>query len=149
MLLAMGLPACWTQPVPSTKPAEPAPVAAYTPPPRKVEPELARFDAKSCGIDQIVESVCGRHTGDYCDQTAAKLELSNNAEGLYVTSLDDARASAKDWILDDKASDAYVARLQALNEKLDGKPACCHSRCTPLVIGQAKPLPLGRHRCAR
>ena len=140
MLLAIGLPACWTQ-TPAPKPAEPVPVAVEPPPPRRTEPQIAMFDAKSCTVDTIVETVCGRMTGEYCDGTAAKLEISNNAEGLYVTTYEAARASAKDFILDDKASEAFVVRLQALNEKLDGKPACCYSRCTPLVVGQAKPLP--------
>jgi hypothetical protein len=123
MLIAMGLPGCWTQST-APEPAKPPPVTepvVVAPPSRP--PEIAMFDSKTCVIDQIVETVCGRTVGEYCDATAAKLDISNNAEGLYVTPLDLARASAKDFILDDAKSEAFVLRLQSLGEKLDGRRA--------------------------
>ena len=139
MLIAMGLPACWTQPQTTATPkSEPPPV--YTAPKRD-EPQIAMFDAKTCTVDQIVETVCGRGSGEYCGATGKTVELANMMEGLYVTTHDDAKTAAQDFILDDRASESYVTRLQGLNEKLEGKPACCYSRCTSLVIGQAKPVP--------
>src|SRR6188508_1687218 len=137
MLIAMGLPACWTQPA-TTAPTKHEPPVVYTTPKRD-EPQIKMFDAKTCTVDQIVETVCGRGTGEYCGATAKTVELANMMEGLYVTTFDDARTAAQDFILDDRTSENYVTRLQSLNEKLEGKPACCYSRCTPLVIGQAKP----------
>jgi rubrerythrin len=140
MLVAIGLPACWTaQSSPPPKPAEPPP-QAYVPPP-KPEPEIAMFDVKSCGVDTIVESVCGRGSGEYCSATAKGVELSPSNDGLYVTMFDAAVTSANEFILDDQKSEVFVTRLQTLNEKLDGKPGCCYSRCTELVIGVGKPLP--------
>jgi hypothetical protein len=139
MLIAMGLPACWTQ-ASAPPPAEPPPVAPiYTP--SKKPPELLTFDSRACTIDTIVETICGRGDTEYCDGTAERVAASDSA-GLFVTTVDEARVSGKDFILDDKASDAYVTRLRDLNEKLDGKPACCWSRCTTLTIGQANPLPV-------
>lgn len=140
MLIAMGLPACWTSSQPSAPPPTEAP-PVYTATPRRGEPEIAMFDAKTCAVDTIVETVCGRGSGEYCGPTAKHVELANMMEGLYVTTHDDARAAADEFILDDAASEAYVTRLQALNERLDGKPACCYSRCTELAVGAAKPLP--------
>jgi len=140
MLIAMGLPACWTS-AQTTAPASSEQPPVYTPAPKRTEPEVAMFDAKSCTVDAIVETLCGRGDGEYCGPTAKTVDIATMMEGLYVTSQDDARAAAKDFILDDHASEAYVTRLQSLNEKLDGKPACCYSRCTPLLIGAAKPLP--------
>ena len=143
MLIAMGLPACWTSPgSQSAAPAKPnageSPV--YTAAPKRTV-EIAMFDGKSCLTDQIVETVCGRGTGEYCGATAKSVELAINMDGLYVTTPDDARFRAMDFILDDSTSEAYVTRLQNMNERLEGKPACCYSRCTPLVVGAAKPLP--------
>jgi hypothetical protein len=140
MLIAMGLPACWTQTQSSAPPKRHEPPVVYAVP-KRAEPELAMFDAKSCAVDAIVESLCGRGSGEYCGATAATVDLANMVEGLYVTPFDDARGAAKSFILDDRASEAYVTRLQSLNEKLEGKPGCCYSRCTPLVIGAAKPVP--------
>ncbi|MDQ3341917.1 MAG: hypothetical protein M4D80_42770, partial [Myxococcota bacterium] len=140
MLIAMGLPACWTQTPPSAPPKRHVEPAAYVAP-KRAEPEIAMFDVKSCEVDTIVESLCGRGSGEYCGATAATVDLANMVEGLYVTPFDDARAAAKGFILDDRASEAYVTRLQSLNEKLEGKPGCCYSRCTPLVLGAAKPVP--------
>lgn len=139
MLIAMGLPACWTSgtPAPVSAPAQAAPTAT---PSQRVEPEIAMFDARVCTIDQIVETMCGRGTGDYCGATANTVELAAGSEGLYVTSLDDARTRAVDFMLDGQASEGYVTRLQSLNTPLDGKPGCCYSRCTTLVIGAARPL---------
>jgi hypothetical protein len=139
MLIAMGLPACWTQ-APSSAPkrSEPPPVYAA---PKRVEPEIAMFDVRSCEVDTIVETLCGRGAGEYCGPNAGTVDLANMVEGLYVTPFDDARKVANGFILDDRASEAYVTRLQSLNEKLDGKPGCCFSRCTPLVVGAAKPVP--------
>lgn len=139
MLIAMGLPACWTQTPPSAPPkrSEPPVYAA----PKPVEPEIAMFEPKTCEVDTIVETLCGRGSGEYCGANAATVDLANMVEGLYVTPFDDARTAAQSFILDDRASEAYVTRLQSLNEKLDGKPGCCFSRCTPLVVGAAKPVP--------
>jgi len=140
MMIAMGLPACWTS-AQTTAPTSSEQPPVYTAAPKRTAPEIAMFDAKSCAVDTIVETLCGRDTGEYCGPTAKTVDIATMMEGLYVTTQDDARAAAKDFILDDRASEAYVTRLQGLNEKLDGKPACCYSRCTPLVIGAAKPLP--------
>lgn len=141
MLLAIGLPACWT--APTTAPPKPvdSPSPTYTPQPKQPEADIAMFDAKTCGVDMIVESVCGRGTGEYCPATAKNVDIAMNNDGLYVTSNDEATLAAADFILDDKRSEAFVTRLQALNEKLDGKPACCFSRCTELVVGPGKALP--------
>ncbi len=141
VLIAMGLPACWTQSAAPTKTTHQAdPPVVYEPPRHDVE--IAMFDPKSCRLDAIVETVCGRETGEYCDPTARRLEISNNAEGLYVTSVAQATAAGKDFILDDHASEAFVLRVQALGDKLEGKPACCYSRCTPLDVSTAKPAPV-------
>lgn len=139
MLIAMGLPACWTSSTPTAPSTHASPAAVYSPP-RHVD-EIAMFDAGTCTTDQIVETLCGRGTGEYCGATANTVELANMMEGLYVTSFDDARTRAVDFLLDDRASESYVTRLQAMNTQLDGKPACCFSRCTTLVIGAAKPVP--------
>jgi hypothetical protein len=139
MLVAIGLPACWTAPGAPAKSTEPA-RPAYTPS-KPADPDIAMFDAKKCGVDTIVESVCGRGVGEYCPATAKTIEIASTSDGLYVTSYDDALATAGDFILDDEKSEVFVTRMQMLNEKLDGKPACCYSRCTPLVIGPGKPLP--------
>jgi len=136
LLLALGVPACWTQASPPAKPEPTPPPVAYQPKPR--EPEIVMFDAKTCAMDTIVETVCGRQTGEYCTATAKNMELSNNAEGLYVTAFADAQTAAQAFILDDHASEAFVVRLQTLGQQLEGKPACCYSRCTPLVTGVAK-----------
>lgn len=139
MLIAMGLPACWTQ-TQTTAPATGEHPPVYTPAPKPKDPEIAMFDVKSCVVDTIVETVCGRGNGEYCGPTAKTVEIANMMEGLWVTTYDDARAAATDFILDDRASEAYVTRLQSLNEKLEGKPGCCYSRCTALVLGAAKPV---------
>ena len=140
MLIALGLPACWTAPssAPPKPVAEPTPV--YTPSTKKPEPEIAMFDMRTCGMDTVVESVCGRGTGEYCAANAKTIEIANSSEGLYVTGDAEMRAAAGEFILDDKKSEAFVTRMQALNEKLDGKPACCYSRCTPLVVASSKPV---------
>jgi len=138
MLIAMGLPACWTQTATSTP-------QAVTPPPlvspvRHEPPPLAMFERASCQVDQIVETVCGRVAGEYCPATAANVELAHPTDGLYVTTLERARATARDFVLDDHASGDFVTRLQSTNETLEGRPGCCFSRCTPLVVGTPKPL---------
>ena len=137
MLIAMGLPACWTQATAPEPAAPPVAPIVMPPPPREHEP--AMFDAAACAVDQIVETVCGRARGEYCTPTAASVELTSSGD-LYVTPYEQARAQARDFILDDAASEALVTRLQATNEPLEGRPACCYSRCTPLVVGVAAPL---------
>src|SRR5687767_14388443 len=102
VLIALGLPACWTTTAPP-KPADPVTTEpAYVVAPKRPEAPVAMFDAKTCTIDTIVETVCGRQNAEYCDGNATKVEIANSMEGLYVTSYDAARASAKDWMLDDK-----------------------------------------------
>ena len=140
MLIAIGLPACWTQATTAPRTEPPPPREVVGAPPRH-EPDIAMFDPRSCTVDAIVETMCGRVKGDWCQPTADKLDVSSSADGLYVTSIDVALANAKDFILDDKRSEELVLALQAANEKLDGRPACCYSRCTPIVVGTAKPAP--------
>ena len=123
LLIAMGVPACWTQQAP-----EPT-----TPPPRP--PAETAFDRAACPRDSIPETVCGAREedlgrcGPHGDSLASYDELK-----LYVTRDDGDKRTYRRFSLDAAATADYRQALAsdgiAVNEH------CCYSRCTPLSVGR-------------
>lgn len=131
LLIAMGVPACWT--------GQPAPAAA--PPPRP--PAEAAFDAAACPRDSIPETVCGTREeelsrcGPHGDSLASLDDLK-----LHVTSDTGEPRTFRRFALDGKATAHYRAALDA--DGLEASEHCCYSRCTPLSVGRAEPPAAGR-----
>ncbi|MCW5806495.1 MAG: ferritin-like domain-containing protein [Deltaproteobacteria bacterium] len=134
VLLAMGLPACWTAPAADVKPPEP-PKA----------PAIGAFDAKSCARDTIPEMVCGmREEGaPRCGPTAASLDTFD-ARHLHVTQNDGEKHTFRRFVFDGAGTEQYRDELVAESEGGGrDESQCCYSRCTPMVIGQAEPATPG------
>lgn len=138
MLLAVGLPACWT--AQSSAPAPPAaPVAA--------EPErtrVAEFDPDRCPRDTVPETICGhKEEGARCGPRGDSVESIEDSD-LHVTGYSNRRAF-RGFVFDLGATHGYQDRLHESGEDVAG--ACCYSRCTKLVVGTAgaQVAPPGHH----
>lgn len=129
MLIAMGLPACWTGPAPVPQP--PAP-------PAKVHRD---FEAASCARDSIPETVCGerRETARTCGTHASNLGTVEEMK-LYVSSEDpDNPATAyRDFRFDRDATRTYREDQEVGTRSSH----CCYSQCTALTLGAPEPVAL-------
>ncbi len=123
LLIAMGLPACWTQQVP--------PPAA--PPPKP--PAETGFDRHACPRDSIPETVCGPREEELgrCGPSGDTL-ASYEETKLYITEENGEKRTFRRFVLDARATAEYRKTLAedgiAVNEQ------CCYSRCTPLSVGR-------------
>lgn len=128
MLLAMGLPACWTA---STTAPPPAPTVVVPPRPAQV----AEFDPDRCARDTIPETVCGvrEEEATKCGARGDSIE-SIEESALHVTRYG-SRATFRDFVFDLGATQGYRDRLQGDGD-VDVDGMCCFSRCTPLVVAQ-------------
>jgi hypothetical protein len=134
MLVAIGVPACWTQQATHREPAPPHEQIVVSR--HVVEPAIAVFDPASCGEDTLAETVCGVGDSDACGLDGSSIRLTSSDNKLHVTSWTEADKSGRSFLPDDKATDDYRARL-GNDKQLAFK--CCFSRCTPLVVGHASP----------
>lgn len=126
MLLAMGLPACWTA---STTAPPPAPAVVVPPRPAQV----AEFDPDRCPRDTIPETVCGQREegATKCGARGDSIEAVEEST-LHVTRYD-MRTTFRDFVFDLGATQGYRDRLEA---EEDAEGMCCFSRCTPIVVAQ-------------
>ena len=139
MLVAIGLPACWSSP------QAPGPGAPADPPPAQVAVGV-------CRPDTIPETVCGSVDTEHkpestCGPRGDSLESFGDSI-LYVTAHDwTARAEAlRHFRLDAKATASYRRTLTSLDPAwLPGY--CCYSRCSPLHASREVPvdIPPGHH----
>ena len=138
MLLAIGLPACWSSP------QAPAPSGPAEPP--------AKVATGVCRPDTIPEKICGSVDTEHkpestCGPRGDSLASFGDSV-LYVTSHDwTARAAAlRHFRLDAKATASYRTTLTSLDPAwLPGY--CCYSRCSPLHASREVPvdIPPGYH----
>jgi hypothetical protein len=123
LLIAMGLPACWTQqaPEPTLPPARPAAPAG--------------FDRAACPRDSIPETVCGAREEDLgrCGPHGDSLASFDDFK-LYLTENDDEKKTYRRFDLDAKATEDYRAAIAA--DGLAVNEQCCYSRCTPVPVGR-------------
>lgn len=127
MLIAMGVPACWT----GTPPPPP------TPPTTAV---VARdFDSASCVRDSVPETVCGerRATVRTCGATASNLATAEDLQ-LYVTAsdVDDPSTAYREFRFDRDATRKYRDDQDAGTRASH----CCYSQCTALTLGEPEPI---------
>lgn len=122
LLIAMGLPACWTQQVP-----EP------TAPPAK-PPAAADFDRAACARDTIPETVCGVRDEELgqCGPRGDSLASYDDTK-LYLTDESSEKSTFRRFAFDRKATTDYRAVLAA--DGIAVNEHCCYSRCTPMVVG--------------
>lgn len=125
LLIAMGLPACWTSQVPEPAPASPKPVAED-------------FDPGACVRDTIPETVCGVREEELgrCGPRGDSL-ASYDENKLYVTDEDGEKTTFRRFVFDRKATLDYRTLLGA--DGLALHEHCCYSRCTPLVVARSAP----------
>jgi hypothetical protein len=125
LLIAMGLPACWTSQVPEPAPAAPKPVAES-------------FDPGACVRDTIPETVCGVREEELgrCGPRGDSL-ASYDENKLYVTDEDGEKTTFRRFVFDRKATLDYRTLLGA--DGLALHEHCCYSRCTPLVVARSAP----------
>jgi hypothetical protein len=128
MLIAMGLPACWTGPTPAPQP--PAPPTA------KVHRD---FEAASCVRDSIPETICGerRQTARTCGTHATNLGSVDETK-LYVTVEDDPASAYRAFVFDRDATRTYREDQDAGTRSSH----CCYSQCTALTLGAPEPIAL-------
>jgi hypothetical protein len=123
LLIAMGLPACWTQqaPEPTLPPARPAAPAG--------------FDRAACPRDSIPETVCGAREEELgrCGPHGDSLASFDDFK-LYLTENDDEKKTYRRFDLDAKATEDYRASIAA--DGLAANEHCCYSRCTPVPVGR-------------
>jgi len=122
LLIAMGVPACWTQQVPeatsqAAKPAVPT-----------------DFERAACPRDTVPETVCGAREEDLprCAPRGDSLASYDDTK-LYITEESGEKVTYRRFVFDRKATDGYRTLLAA-----DGVAVtdhCCYSHCTPLVVG--------------
>ncbi|MBX3156081.1 MAG: ferritin-like domain-containing protein [Deltaproteobacteria bacterium] len=126
MLLAMGLPACWSS-------TAPAPVDPVKPP--QVAGAPTPFDPSRCPKDAIVETVCGKdEQRPRCGPGAPSLATIDQTH-LHVTAVSAHAADFSSYAFDQPATDGYRTYLG-----LDDPRACCYSACTALHVGPADPV---------
>lgn len=130
MLIAMGLPGCWTGPAPAPQPPGP-PVA-------NVQHD---FEAASCVRDSIPETICGerRETARTCGSRASNLGTVEEMK-LYVSSedVDNAATAYRDFLFDREATRQYREDQDVGTRSSH----CCYSHCTALTLGVAEPITL-------
>jgi hypothetical protein len=123
LLIAMGLPACWTQqvPEPAAPPAKP--------------PAAADFDRAACVRDTIPETVCGVRDENLgqCGPRGDGLAFYVDTK-LYITDESSNKATFRRFVFDRTATTDYRAVLAA--DGIAVNEHCCYSRCTPLVVGR-------------
>lgn len=131
LLIAMGVPACWTQQVPEIAPPP-------APPPAEVG-----FDRAACAPDSIPETVCGvrEEALGRCGPRGDSLASYDDVT-LHVTEETTEKRTYRRFVLDARATAAYRATLEAGEVALGEH--CCYSRCTPLVVGRPAPATPGR-----
>lgn len=129
MLIAMGLPACWT----GAPPPPPTPTTT---------PVVARdFDSASCARDTVPETVCGerRATVRTCGARASNLATAEDLQ-LYITpsEVDEPSTAYREFQFDRDATRKYRDEQDA------GTRAnhCCYSQCTQLTLGEPDPINL-------
>jgi hypothetical protein len=132
LLIAMGVPACWTQQVP-----EPT-----TPPPARPAIQ-AGFDRAACPRDSIPETVCGAREEDLgrCGPRGDSLASFDDVK-LYVTEDTGEKRTFRRFALDPRATAAY---RESLDAELEASEHCCYSRCTPLSVGRIDPALPDQH----
>lgn len=133
MLIAIGLPACWTGPTPATQ--------APPPPPAKVN---VGFEAASCPRDSIPESVCGerRETARTCGSRATSLSSVEESK-LHVTPEDDTMESYRDFLFDREETRRFRDNQDDASMR---SSYCCYSQCTAMTVGTADPVSLTNGR---
>src|SRR5438445_1583005 len=137
-LLLLGIPACGSN-TPNQGPVEPShalPVAALGESPQpatSTSPPAATFDAKTCKIDQVPQSICGYYD-DTCevgplrtDSTICRNQIANewNTQG---------------WLLDPETTKVWQEREHAQCPGCIITHTCCLSVCVSLDVGDAPPL---------
>ncbi len=125
LLIAMGVPACWTQGAP-----EPT-----TPPPARPAVRTG-FDLMACARDTIHETVCGVREEELgrCGPRGDSLASYDEVK-LYLTEETSEQRTYRRFELDARATAAYRETLEA--DGLAVNEHCCYSRCTPLGVGRA------------
>jgi hypothetical protein len=125
LLIAMGVPACWTQGAP-----EPA-----TPPPARPAVRTG-FDLMACARDTIQETVCGVRAEELgrCGPRGDSLASYDEVK-LYLTEETGEPRTYRRFDFDARETAAYRETLEA--EGLAVNEHCCYSRCTPLGVGRA------------
>ncbi len=133
MLIALGIPACWTGPSAQPTEATSAPVHARP----------HRFEASRCPRDTIPETACGSvdDGARSCGRSASRLSNVDDAK-LYVTALDDGdvERALRGFRYDRRSTRAYRGEL---DRGRDEPLACCYSACSRLTVGPGdlvKPL---------
>jgi hypothetical protein len=131
MLIAMGIPACWTGSTPA-----PTVTLQITPP----RPALV-FEGQACARDNVVETVCGGHleTVKTCGLKGSNLAAADESK-LYVTPEPEGEPAVafKDFTFDRDATRKYREELA----DADKKASCCYSQCTAMTVGEAEPVQL-------
>ncbi|HWO25730.1 MAG TPA: hypothetical protein VNO30_43625 [Kofleriaceae bacterium] len=122
LLIAMGLPGCWT----GSQAPEPAPPA---------KPAEVGFDRAACPRDSIPESVCGMRQEELgrCGPSGDTLASIDELK-LHVTTDVAEPRSYRRFTLDAQATADY--RTQIADDGLAVNEHCCYSRCTPLTVGR-------------
>jgi len=128
MLVAIGLPACWTG-------GGPAPV----PPPPQPAKVNHGFEAALCPRDSIPESVCGerREGVRSCGPRASNLGTVEESK-LYLSNedVDNPEVAYRDFVFD--RAETHRFRENHDNDTRD--QYCCYSQCTPMTVGKADPV---------
>jgi len=130
MLIAMGLPACWT--------------GAPPPPQSQAQPPVAvrhDFDGATCVRDSIPETVCGerRETARTCGTHGSNLGTVDELR-LYVTAgdVDTPASSYRTFVFDRDATRKYRDDLDPDSRT----SSCCYSQCTAMTVGPGDPVTL-------
>jgi hypothetical protein len=131
LLIAMGVPACWTGPQAPEPAARSQPTAAVG------------FDAAACPRDSIPETVCGMREEELgrCGPHGDSLASLDNLK-LHVTDDTGEPRAYRRFALDAKATADY--RTQIAADGLAVNEHCCYSRCTPLTVGRVEAPPPDR-----
>ncbi len=129
MLIAIGLPACWTGSPPASQP----------PPPPVVKANLG-FEGSSCVRDSIPESVCGerRETARSCGAKAASLASVEESK-LHITEEDDSMEAYREFTFDREETRRFRDEHSDATSRIS---YCCYSQCTAMTVGKADPVAL-------
>jgi hypothetical protein len=131
MLIAMGIPACWTGP------SVPPPTVQQPPPPKVA----TGFDAHACPRDTVVETVCGsrRENARTCGPKGSMLGAVEESK-LYISpdSDEEPAVAYREFSFDREATKKYREDLTDPSTA----ESCCYSQCATLVVGVADPVQL-------
>ncbi len=132
MLIAIGLPACWTGSTPAPQPPPP-------PSPPKVH---VGFEAMACPRDTIPESVCGerRDTARTCGSRGSNLSSIEEFK-LHLTeeAAENPEIAYRDFLFDRDETRRFRADH---DDPATRSSFCCYSHCTAMTVGTADPVQL-------